>query len=173
MSLYEEVKGWRVPNRALSECLKEMEPDGRLGNEGIVLWLGSVVDGVATLSHLVALRGPNIRKTPLQIQIDPELFNEVSIFAESKDLILIGQIHSHPGTFTDLSATDIKYGVSTPYYLSLVAPHYAQDPRTTWQACGVHLYEPKKGFRRLRSSEVANRITLTDEPVALTVVGNA
>src|SRR4051794_2254231 len=108
MSLYEEIKRWRLANGALLECLKEMEPDGRLGNEGIVLWLGSVLDGVATLAHLVALRGPRIRKTPFQIQIEPDLFNEVSVFAESKDLILIGQIHSHPGTFTDLSSTDIK-----------------------------------------------------------------
>lgn len=171
MSLYEETKRWRVPNRALAECLKEMEPDGRRGNEGIVLWLGTVADGVATLAHLVALRGLGIRKTPDQIHIKPDLFNEVSIFAEAKDLILIGQIHSHPGTFTDLSPTDIKYGVSTPYFLSLVAPHYAQDPRTTWQGCGVHLYEPKKGFRRLRASEVTDRVTFTDEPIAVSIVG--
>jgi proteasome lid subunit RPN8/RPN11 len=74
------------------------------------------------------------------------------------DIVLIGQIHSHPGTFVDLSLVDIKYGMTTPHYLSVVAPHYAQDLRSEWGDCGVHVYEPPHGFRRMHTAEVRKRI---------------
>ena len=158
MSLYEPVERWDVPERLIEASIREMAPDGLRGCEGIVLWLGKVSAGVATIEHLVGLTGALIVKLPDQLRIDPDLFNQVADFSEARELTLVGQIHSHPETFVNLSHTDVTYGVSAPHYLSVVAPHYAQDPGSDWKDCGVHVYEPKRGFRRLRAGEVAKRI---------------
>lgn len=158
MSLYEPVERWSVPESLIAMSIQEMAPDGLKGCEGIVLWLGRVSGGVATVQHLVGLTGPLILKLPDHLRIDPDLFNQVAQFSEARDLTLVGQIHSHPGTFVDLSYADITYGVSAPHYLSVVAPHFAQDSGSRWKDCGVHVYEAKRGFRRLRADEVAKRI---------------
>lgn len=158
MSLYEPVERWEVPERLIQASICEMAPDGQRGCEGIVLWLGKVSRGAATIEHIVGLTGPLIVKLPDHLRIDPDLFNQIADFSEARELTLVGQIHSHPGTFVDLSHADITYGVSAPHYLSVVAPHYAQDPASDWEDCGVHVYEPKRGFRRLRAGEVVKRI---------------
>jgi proteasome lid subunit RPN8/RPN11 len=97
-------------------------------------------------------------KRPDQLRIDPDLLNQVAEFAEAKDLMLIGQIHSHPGTYVDLSPTDLHYGISAPHFLSVVAPHYAQDPGVGWPQCGVHVFLPKEGFQRLSVRQIERRI---------------
>lgn len=173
MSLYEPVERWEVPEQLIQASIQEMAADGRNGCEGIVLWLGKVSGGVASIKHLVGLTGPLIVKLPDHLRVDPDLFCRVAEFSEARELTLVGQIHSHPGTYVDLSYADIKYGIAAPYYLSVVAPHYAQDARADWGECGVHMFEPKRGFRRLGANEVGKRIRrLPGEPVPLTRLGN-
>jgi len=158
VSLYEPVEYWSVPESLLGASIEEMAPDGRRGCEGIALWLGRVSEGHATVEHLIGLAGPLVVKRPDHLRIDPDLLNQVAEFAEAQDLMLVGQIHSHPGTYVDLSPTDLRYGISAPHFLSVVAPHYAQDPAVGWTDCGVHVYVPKEGFRRLGSGQIERRI---------------
>jgi hypothetical protein len=170
--LYQVVDRWRVPRNLLSASIADMAEDGLRGCEGIVLWLGAIADRVASITHMVGPRGPLIEKHPQYLRIHPDLFNELAIYAERLDAVLIGQIHSHPATFVNLSRTDLKYGVTTPYYLSVVAPHYAQDPDSGWNDCGVHVYGPQRGFQRLANSEVKKRFeVLSGFDAPLTHVG--
>ena len=159
-SLYETTDTWVFPETALTESITDMAEDGRRGSEGIVLWAGTLEDGVGRITHVIGLHGPLIQKRPLQMHIDPDLFSKVSIFCAKAKIFLLGQIHSHPGTFTDLSETDKKYGIATPNFLSVVAPHYAQKPLTTWAECGVHVFEEDHGFHRLSPHELENLIVL-------------
>lgn len=158
MSLYDPVDVWRVPASVLPDWLAEMAPDGKRGCEGIVLWLGVVIQRTATITHLVGLHGPKVIKRPDHLRIEPDLFNELVDLCEEVGSMLLGQIHSHPGTFVDLSETDKRYGVSTPHYLSVVAPYYAQDPRVGWAQCGVHVFHDTLGFQRLSPEQVSRRV---------------
>ena len=165
-NLYEPVDIWRMPDRLLRDSIAEMAPDGLRGCEGIVLWLGAIAERAANITHMVGLAGAGIEKRPDYLRIHPDLFNAVAAFAERMDLVLIGQIHSHPGTLVDLSLTDVRFGVTTPHYLSVVAPHYAQDPGSEWRECGVHVYEPRRGFRRMQEAELRARIAVMAETAA-------
>ncbi len=160
MSLYEPVQRWCVPSNLLPESIATMAPDGRIGNEGMVLWLGRLGNKEATITHLVTLPDRWITKRPDYLQVAPVALSALLDYADPHGVSLIGQIHSHPGTFVDLSLPDRRYGISAPYYLSVVAPHYAQRPNTTWNDCGIHQYIPDLGFRRLLSHEVRERITV-------------
>lgn len=160
MSLYEPVDTWVMPMTYLRDSIAEMAPDGMNGNEGITLWAGTLESGVARLSLLIGLHGPDIEKNPLYIKISCDLFNRVSALCRTRGLTLLGQIHSHPKTFTDLSDVDRRYGIGVPYFLSVVAPHYAQRADTGWDDCGVHIFESKKGFRRMTVSEARTKIKM-------------
>lgn len=160
MSLYDPVDAWRIPSCVLTDSIAEMAPDGKRGCEGIVLWLGVIAQCTATITHLVGLHGPKVVKRPDQLRIDPDLFNQLADLTEKLGSMLLGQIHSHPGTFVDLSDVDRRYGVSTPHYLSVVAPYYAQDTSVGWAQCGVHVFHPTEGFQRLSPAQVATRIQI-------------
>ncbi len=159
-SYFSSVEKWKIPQTAVSDCLAEMSIDGQNGNEGIVLFLGRDNGDAAEVTHLVRLRGSNIKKYPDFINIDASLFNEVTDLASEHRARLIGQVHSHgPGYFLDLSRTDREYGIHAPCYLSLVAPDYglSQKPLGTW---GIHVYMENRGYVRLTRSEVLRKIEM-------------
>jgi hypothetical protein len=106
-----------------------------------------------------------IRKPDL-LRISEDLINDVTDLAIGHSVSLVGQIHSHgTGYGINLSPTDRKYGISVPYYLSLVAPHYGTRPRTSIGKCGVHVFEPGgTGFRRLPAAEACRRLEVISCP---------
>jgi hypothetical protein len=157
-SYFSQVETWRIPETVIPDALAEMAIDGCDGNEGIVLFLGRDKDAAAEVTHLVKLRGPGLRKHPLQIKIDAALLNEVTDVAIENKVRLIGQVHSHgPGFSLDLSPTDRAYGLKTPYYLSLVAPDYGMSavPIQRW---GVHVFMENQGYVQLSAAEVDRRV---------------
>ncbi len=159
MNFFPKVETWSVPESLLPASLAEMSQDGSRGNEGICLWLGVREDESARIQTLVKLRGPHIHKSPANIQIEPELMRDVHHAAQELGLVLIAQIHSHGKYYgVDLSAVDHRYGISVPYFLSIVAPEYAMNPTTRWGDCGVHIYQPGKGYVRSNRTEISRRI---------------
>jgi hypothetical protein len=172
---FPQVDKWSIPESALRYSIQEMAIDGRLGNEGVVLWLGRRCDGNAILTHLIRLRGPGVTKHPDLLLIDSDLMNDVADIAIDLDVQLIGQIHSHgPRHGVNLSATDLQYGIAVPGYLSVVAPDYAMRSGTTFGDCGVHVCDSNSSFRRLAPNELNNRIETVsaDSLPFLTVGGN-
>lgn len=160
MTFFPSIKKWVIPASAILDSLKEMAFDGAIGNEGIVLWLGNRLKGIAEVTHLVGLRGPGVIKQPDLLRIESHLFNDVADVAIELGVSLLGQIHSHEGFWVDLSWADSTYGVAVPYYLSVVAPHYAMRGDTDINDCGVHVFEPGRGYRRLPPNEVARRLNI-------------
>ena len=165
MRYFSPVINWIIPESALARSLQEMALDGIHGNEGVTLWLGRRGDGQAEVTHLVALRGPGVTKRPDQLVIQAALINDVTDLAVELGVVLVGQIHSHGKLYgTDLSYADRTFGIAVPYFLSLVAPDYALRPHTRVEECGVHVFEPGSGFRRLARSEIAERLRLVASP---------
>jgi len=138
MNFFPRIDRWTIPESVLSISFREMAQDGVQGNEGIALWLGHHSGDRAEVTHLVALRGPGLIKKPNLLMISSGLINDVTDLAIERGVTLLGQIHSHgTGYGTNLSPTDRKYGVAVPYFLSVVAPHYAMKPGTRISECGI------------------------------------
>lgn len=161
MTFFAPVECWRIPEGAFAASIEEMAIDGIKGNEGVALWLGRRNAGQAEVTHVVKLRGTGLIKRPDQLVIPPELINEVTDLAIKLDVALVGQIHSHGHLYgTDLSYTDRRYGIAVPHYLSLVAPDFALRKNTAVKDCGVHMFVPKQGFRRMSPMEVERRLCM-------------
>jgi hypothetical protein len=175
MNYFPKINKWHIPRDVLQKSLEEMAVDGGRGNEGICLWLGDRNDdGNATITHMALLRGPGVVKSPANIQIAPELMREVHGIARENGLTLVGQIHSHGREYgVSLSYTDRKYGISVPYYLSLVAPDYGMNKATKIEDCGVHVFLPKKGYVRLGVKQVKKSVrTKAGRSVTILTIGD-
>lgn len=159
-SFFPPIDKWYLSPEVLRLSFEEMALDGQLGNEGTCLWLGLREDGQACIQQVVLLRGLGIHKEPAHLRISDDLMYEVGEVASKTEQVVLAQIHSHgPGYGTDLSITDHTYGFRVPYFVSIVVPDYS-----LWQApleqCGVHVFEPTWGYKRLSPREILNRFEL-------------
>lgn len=161
MSFFTPIENWIIPEFTLTESIREMAQDGKKRHEGIVLWLGKRAEGKAKISHLVLLRGKGIIKESNFLRIESWLLNEVTDITINLGVAIIGQIHSHGTKYgTNLSFSDRKYGIAVPYYLSIVAPSFAMRKGTHIADCGIHVFEPDIGYRRLSITEIKKRIVI-------------
>ena len=158
------MRNWLLPSNLLQVSIAMMAPRGRAGNEGLALWLGRESDGFARVTHALELRGPGFRSSPLQLSISMLGMSAITDLADEKGVFLLGQVHSHPGGYIELSDTDRRYGIRIADYLSVVCPHYAQAPATRFADCGVHVFDGDD-YRPLATPEVARRISFVTEPV--------
>ena len=165
---------WEIPAYVWQQSFEDMAIDGRSQREGVALWLGDADDHIARATQVVLLRGPGVIKRIDQLIISAQLMNVVADAALARDLILVGQIHSHhPLASTNLSYPDRHMGITAPGYLSLVAPDFAQRARTEIEDCGVHVHEGERGWRRLPLGEIVRRFDMPAcSPVAPLVLGD-
>jgi proteasome lid subunit RPN8/RPN11 len=140
-----------------------MRPHGALGNEGLALWLGRAEGTRVDVEHVVEVWGVGFQTSPLFMSLSMRAMASLTDLAEYVGAYLVGQIHSHPRTFVDLSELDESHGIRIPNYLSLVCPYYAQRDSTIGE-CGVHVFEDR-AYRRLEPVEAENRITVTTSRV--------
>ncbi len=162
-AFFSKVTRWQIPADAFETALSELRLDGSRSTEGIALWLGHRNSGVASITHMVYLRGSGLFKTEYHIRVSQDLVNEVTDSAISLGKTLVGQIHSHPSTAgVEMSPSDISGTPQVPYYLSIVVPDLAMRTQTNLVDCGVHFFDPKKGFCRLSSHLVRQRITFVE-----------
>jgi hypothetical protein len=155
---------WRLPHDLLAHSIQIMAPHGARGNEGLALWFGVGDQREARVTHVVELSGPGFNSRPLFMSLSLATMAALTELADRLGVYLLGQIHSHPGYFTDLSDLDEAHGIRTPDYLSVVCPHYAQQQGTDWSQCGVHVFEGDR-YRRLSRAEISDRIAGCDEPI--------
>lgn len=155
---------WQLPCNLMAESVAIMRPHGAVGNEGLALWFGIFDDQGAQITYVVEVFGDGFRNSPLFIQLSLAAMASLTDLADSLNVALIGQIHSHPGLFVDLSPLDIVHGIRSPSYLSLVCPHYAQRNIRSYTECGVHAFEDGR-YRRLSKKEIRYRL----KPTAVTV----
>ncbi len=148
---------WYIPKDLLTESIAIMRPHGRFGNEGLALWFGSEEGAYSKITHVISVSGPGFRTTPLYMSLSLRAMSVLTDLAEKLDAFLIGQIHSHPGQFLDLSDLDKEQGIRIPGYLSVVCPYYAQKDIAGFGDCGIHLFE-ERYYRRLPSDEIRRRL---------------
>lgn len=151
---------WTLPSNLLPTSIQIMAPHGARGNEGLALWLGTEKDSSITVTHVIELRGAGFKTSPLNLQISMRGMSALTDLADRYNVFLVGQIHSHPGTFVDLSQVDKVHGIRVPDYLSMVCPHYAQVAATPMNQCGIHVFEDGS-YRRMSAYENAQRISAT------------
>lgn len=159
------LRRWSLPQDLLRCSMAAMQPLGAKGREGLALWFGTLGEqGVAEITHLVEPFGPGFSSTPLYLRLSMRAIGQLTEFADSTGVILIGQIHSHPGTFVDLSELDVRQGFRFQDFLSVVCPHYAQRKNTAFEDCGAHVFDGGT-YRRMGQAEIQARLVITGTSV--------
>jgi hypothetical protein len=156
---------WKIPKDLLAASIQMMRPHGSRGNEGLALWLGRQKSAnTVEITHAVEAYGSGFSTSPLHLGLSLRAMTSLLDLADSLGRYLVGQIHSHPGQYIDLSDLDRAQGIRVPNYLSVVCPYYAQREMTVMSQCGVHVFEGSE-YRWVPCAEAARRLTISDQPV--------
>ncbi len=157
---------WRLPHDLLERSIEIMRPHGASGNEGLALWLANGDGADVEITELVEVFGAGFRTTPLYLSLSLRAMATLTDLAERRGSFLVGQAHSHPERFVELSDLDKAHGIRVPNFLSVVCPFYAQRCISGLEECGIHVFENDR-YRRLTPAEVAHRISFSGASVTL------
>jgi hypothetical protein len=138
--------------KVLSEYGKLPQP-----NEGLVYWCGNREKNKVNITSAIA---PETDSSPTQVSTS---YNSNAQFVRAlseNNIIHIGQVHSHPGTWVDHSEGDDRWA---PFkirgLLSIVIPVYGKVGMQPLYKCGVHRFDGKD-FNRLSINYVKKHFTV-------------
>lgn len=126
------------------------------GHEGLVLWGGRQGDGVTAVTTVVR---SHVEHSRGRVHVDERSFGRAARRIRKAGLVLVGQVHSHPGSDTRHSDGDDELiALPTDGLLSVVAPAYG----TEFEAIGdASVHQFQDGRWVLCSSEsVDDQITV-------------
>ncbi len=121
------------------------------GRESIVYWAG-----VKRADVWMVLTAIKPRATTTRGSFDTSAADNAQVieFLAQSGLALLGQVHTHGGSYVDHSAgDDADAFMPKENSLSIVVPHYGRQGMRPLHRCGVHRYESGR-FRRLATLEI-------------------
>jgi proteasome lid subunit RPN8/RPN11 len=126
-------------------------------HERIVYWAGFEMRTSCLVTTVIR---PNAVMTGGSFRTTSQENAQAVAFMRSHNLVLIGQVHTHPSSYIDHSEGDDEDAfMRFENYLSLVVPFYARRGVLPLTACGIHRFEGNF-FRRLTTREIENTFTV-------------
>ncbi|CDX57955.1 conserved hypothetical protein [Mesorhizobium plurifarium] len=115
-----------MPRQAIIDVQAHLAAAGRIGCEGLGVWVGRVADETATVEQALIPKQRLIRsESGVGVVIEGAELHRLNVWLFNNDLRILAQIHSHP-TDAYHSGTDDENAVATAIgSLSLVVPDFA------------------------------------------------
>lgn len=108
------------------------------GHEGLVLWGGYLMEGMTAVITVIR---PRVEHSRGRVHVDEGAFAAAVQEIRGAGLVLVGQVHSHPGSDTRHSDGDDELiALPTEGLLSIVAPAYGTEFQTLGDA-SVHQFQ--------------------------------
>jgi proteasome lid subunit RPN8/RPN11 len=126
-------------------------------HEGVVYWAGITHDLEWVITTVMI---PEAVTTYGSFRTSAAANARIVALLAQTGLVLLGQVHSHPGAMVDHSDGDDRDALM-PYenFLSVIVPHYGNTSLWPLDHCGVHRFEGGR-FRRLTRGELADAFRL-------------
>jgi proteasome lid subunit RPN8/RPN11 len=144
-------------------CALQQFRDERSAHEGVVYWAGKTHADEWIVTTCIV---PEAITTCGSFRTTAASNAHVVALLAAADLVLLAQVHSHPGSAVDHSAGDDRDALM-PYesFLSVVVPHYGRTTLWPMKHCGIHRFE-KGRFHRLTNREIELHFRLIPARVA-------
>lgn len=129
-------------------------------HEGLVYWAGIKTKDITYISSVIA---PKTQSRPQGITVQGDSFFNIVRFLSKNNLVQVGQVHSHPGSWVDHSIYDDEGATSkVEGLISIVVPEYSVRGMRPLEICGIHRFS-KGEFIRLENMYIKNHFSITLE----------
>lgn len=148
-----------VPSLMIDHTELILRQAGVVGHEGFVVWAGTIGHTDAYVSSLII---PRATSSSTHGAISSETTSKVLEALDSRDLVPILQIHSHPQR-AFLSETDaIRPIVAVPGFISIVIPDFGFVDLADVNLWSAHEFVSMRNWHELTGDEKRNRFVIDD-----------
>ena len=161
--LIETPRKYFVNESVLQATHSHLQGEGRNFREGLVYWLGWYSEESCIVNSVLVPRGSNSYG---RVSVSTEEMARINTALHRADLLLVAQIHTHPGDHGHSAGDDGNAVSSLPGFLSIVVPNFAQTERLILTESYVHRYQSAGRWRCLKPDEVSTLIHI--DPFSIT-----
>lgn len=141
MSDFQELSKIILPIRFVENIYEHLRSAGKAGVEGVALWLGRQEGNLFTIysSVIPAQKGYRMEEG-LLYNVEGEELHRINKWAYEQKIVLLAQIHSHPGRAYHSETDDTYPIVATLGGFSIVIPNFGSDPidKKYWKVYRLH-----------------------------------
>lgn len=151
-----------IPSLVIDHTELVLRQAGSCGEEGFVLWAGTLAAGHAHVSSLVV---PSINAGARHGEVSADTTARLLNGLDERDLVAIAQLHTHPRE-AFLSPTDrIRPLVAIPGFLSIVIPNFGFVDLADIAMWSAHEFGGGHSWRDLDHAEQARRFIIDDSVI--------
>lgn len=153
-----------LPSALLDLTLLLLRQAGLHGDERFLAWAGSIASTDAFVSTVVV---PRAVAGPLHGEIPAEVTAKVFDALDSRDLVPLAQVHSHPGRAIMSSIDRERPMVAVAGFFSIIVPDFAfldADAIATW---GLYRYVSPRRWAELTVAEKQETLIVDDSVVTV------
>lgn len=154
---------YRIPKSVISDTVKVLQDYASLGlsHEGLVYWGGTVNDKQIHVSAVFAPKADSTEGSVSTSHASNFIFVKE---LNTRNLVQVAQVHSHPGTFVEHSEGDDMWApFKAEGLVSIVVPNYGKTGMLPLHKCGVHLYK-NNSFHRLSNKQIRKQFEIVKSP---------
>lgn len=151
-----------LPSLVIDHTELVLRQAGSCGEEGFLLWAGTLAGGHAHVSSLVV---PTISAGAHHGEVSADTTARLLTGLDERDLVPIAQLHTHPRA-AFLSATDrIRPLVAVPGFLSIVIPTFGFVDLADVTLWSAHEFGGGHHWRDLARDEQVRRFIVDDSVI--------
>lgn len=159
--LPDAVSTYYIPRCVFEHTLTHLRINGKKRREGYVFWAGGYsMDGDCFVSSCIV---PQVPASFGRVKIPPEKMIAISQEVRRHDLLIVAQIHSHPGLTGHSSVDEEKAVGLQPGFISIVVPNFASENRKHLTDCSVYEYVLAGKWHRLTRDEVLAKFVIDED----------
>jgi hypothetical protein len=153
-----------VPSLLLDHTYLQLRQAGVHGDECFVVWAGTVLDCAAVVSSIVR---PATFGRDLHGEVPAHVVGRVLEALDTRDLVPIAQIHTHPRAARISHIDEERPFVSVRGFLSIIIPDFGFTPSTSVERWGVYEFESKRNWREWNDAAKLARLLIDDSLIGI------
>lgn len=155
------LRNYVIPQHVLDQTREFLRERGEHGVEGVVLWLGEIVDDEtgAVLAAYVPEQIGRCSELGVSVEVTAEGLTRLISDLPAGVFVLI-RVHSHPTDAYHSDLDDDNMLISHPNAISIVVPDYAHDS-IALARCSINELRHGRGWVELDPADVRNRFRVT------------
>jgi hypothetical protein len=162
---FQNVARLYVPSLLLDYSLLFLRQAGARGEELFLVWAGTLFGSTAVVSSVVV---PKAASGALHGEIPPDIAGRVFESLDSRDLVALAQVHSHPARAFLSHIDEERPLFALRGFLSIIVPDFGFvdiDALSDW---GVYEYQAKRSWREFNTEEKRDLLVADDSLILVT-----
>ena len=160
------IEYYIISKSVFDKTIRILRKRGKKREEGLVLWVGLVKEDW-TKAHVVNCITLKNGHWGGGVDLDYKTLVKISDILNERGLLLLAQIHTHPGDFGHSYGDEKTPSCHRYGFISIVVPDYASNQLRDLAKCYVYEYQGNLKWRLLDKKEILERFSIENSVISV------